>query len=524
MHKSSWLRIIRICFSIVFLILTGLIFIDPSRWLSSHIINLISWLQFTPSLIKFTVAAGLAAGGFIITLLLTFFFGRLYCAGICPLGTLQDIIGWTHRHVFRQKPLKYAKPGNILRFSILILVLISFLAGTTFLISITDPYSTFGRIMSNLFRPLFFLGSNGLADLLEKRDIFLLSKTDYKGFFVIPAVYASGFLLIVGLMSWFRGRLYCNTICPVGAVLGLFSKFSIFRISLDKESCNSCGHCSRVCKAQCIDVKSREVDVTRCVTCFNCLTVCPSDGVNYNLSDIKRDVKIKENKSSGIEVRRNLLKAIFLFSAFISSRAFATRLTGGEKPTKNPEPKKLVSTPPGSESHELYNSLCTACHLCISVCPTQVLQPSFLQYGLLGFIQPYMDNHTGFCNFECDLCGQVCPTGAIKPLLPAQKKRIQIGVAQFIKENCVVYTDNTDCGACSEHCPTKAVNMVPYKGHLAIPEVNDKICIGCGACEYACPTKPYRAIFVEGNAVHKLADIPKQEKIKIKETTEDFPF
>ncbi|NTW24699.1 MAG: 4Fe-4S binding protein, partial [Lentimicrobium sp.] len=66
--------------------------------------------------------------------------------------------------------------------------------------------------------------------------------------------------------------------------------------------------------------------------------------------------------------------------------------------------------------------------------------------------------------------------------------------------------------------------MVPYKDALTIPEVDDKICIGCGACEYACPTKPYRAIFVEGNSVHKLANEPVQDKIILKETEEDFPF
>jgi len=139
-------------------------------------------------------------------------------------------------------------------------------------------------------------------------------------------------------------------------------------------------------------------------------------------------------------------------------------------------------------------------------------------------MQPYMDYHSGFCNFECDLCGQVCPTNAIRIMQPGQKKLAQIGIAHFVKENCVVYTDNTDCGACSEHCPTKAVNMVPYKGALTIPEVDDKICIGCGACEYACPTKPFRAIFVEGNATHKLAEEPVQDKIILKKTEEDFPF
>lgn len=524
MHKYSWLRILRTGLSIVFLLLTLILFINPSQWLPPKFIHAVTWLQFTPSLIKFSVQAGIATLGFLVVILITLVFGRIYCAGICPLGTIQDIISWIHRRFFRQKPLKYAKASYFLRYSLLLISLISFLAGTTFLISLLDPFSNFGRIMSNLVRPLFFLGSNGVADFMESRNVFMLAKTYYKGFYAASFAYSVVFLLILGWLSWFHGRLFCNTLCPVGALLGIVSKVSFFRISLDRKACNSCGHCSRVCKAQCIDVKSRDVDISRCVSCFNCLNVCPSDGVYYKHSSVKDTLKAGPVDQEMVNHRRNILRAMLLFSAFITSRAMATRIKGGEKPTTVQDEKKQVPTPPGSESHLKFNRTCTSCHLCISVCPTQVLQPSFLQYGLQGFLQPYMDSHSGFCNFECDLCGQVCPTGAIRPLLPEVKKLTQIGIARFIKENCVVYTDNTDCGACSEHCPTKAVNMVKYRGQLTIPEVNDKICIGCGACEYACPTRPYRAIFVEGNEIHHLADMPVQEEIKLKKTEEDFPF
>lgn len=367
------------------------------------------------------------------------------------------------------------------------------------------------------------LGGNGIAGILEKQDIYWLPKTDFKNLQFASISFASGFLLLVGWMSVFHGRLYCNTLCPVGTLLGLSSKLSFFKIRLDQQACNSCGSCSKVCKAQCIDIRTKSIDYSRCVNCFNCLGVCPSDGVLFTHSAIAQMPGLKV--SPVVEEKRRTLIRAFLFStAFLTLKAYATRINGGEKPTEIPEERTLVSTPPGSVNHDHFNLSCTACHLCVSVCPTRVLQPSLVQYGLQGFMQPYMDYHAGFCNFECDLCGKVCPTNAIKVLLPEQKKRVQIGKAVFIKENCVVYTDNTDCGACSEHCPTKAVDMVPYKDRLTIPEVNDKICIGCGACEYACPTRPYRAIFVEGNAIHQLADEPVQDIIILKETEEDFPF
>src|SRR5690606_34351251 len=105
------------------------------------------------------------------------------------------------------------------------------------------------------------------------------------------------------------------------------------------------------------------------------------------------------------------------------------------KPTEIPEDKNNFATPPGSFGHDHFNKNCTACHLCISVCPTHVLQPSFLQYGLHGLMQPYMDYHSGFCNFDCTLCSDICPTGAILPILPEKKKLEQIGIAKFIEKN-----------------------------------------------------------------------------------------
>lgn len=136
-----------------------------------------------------------------------------------------------------------------------------------------------------------------------------------------------------------------------------------------------------------------------------------------------------------------------------------------------------------------------------------------------------MEYGSGYCNYDCVICGDVCPSGAILPIPLEQKKLSQLGVAKFVKENCIVETEGTDCGACSEHCPTKAVNMVPYKGKLVIPEVKSDYCIGCGACEHACPTKPYKAIYVDGNPIHKVAKKAETKQIDQKvDYKEAFPF
>ena len=136
-----------------------------------------------------------------------------------------------------------------------------------------------------------------------------------------------------------------------------------------------------------------------------------------------------------------------------------------------------------------------------------------------------MDYITNYCNYDCVKCTEVCPTGALENLLPEEKKLIQLGKSIFVKETCIVETEKKECGACSEHCPTKAVRMVPYERNLNIPEVKNEYCVGCGACEYACPTKPYKAIYIDGNPEHLKAEIPPDEKIEEEiDYKEEFPF
>jgi len=337
---------------------------------------------------------------------------------------------------------------------------------------------------------------------------------------------ALAWFLLVLVLSVKKGRLYCNTICPVGALLGLMAKASIFRIRLDITRCNSCGKCSAVCKAQCIDVKDQSLDFSRCIGCMNCLSPCPDKGVRIVPFWIKEEAILEPFDPS----RRKFIGETSLIMAAgltIEPPVFGQDSVNVKKeviPATVPIFREYPVTPPGSFDRAKFNRLCTACHLCVSACPTQVLQPTWILYGLGGFLQPRMDYITGFCNFECTLCGKVCPTGAIVELPLEEKKLVQMGKAKFVKENCIVYTRNTACGACSEHCPTKAVAMVPYKDKLTIPEVTDKICIGCGACEYACPTDP-KSIYVDGNPIHLVAEKPKEVKIDEKiDYKEEFPF
>jgi ferredoxin len=186
---------------------------------------------------------------------------------------------------------------------------------------------------------------------------------------------------------------------------------------------------------------------------------------------------------------------------------------------------RLPVSPPGSLGLAHFTSRCTACHLCVSACPTRILTPSLFEYGIDGIFLPRMDYAHGTCTYDCVLCGEVCPSGAILPLPLEEKKLTQIGKAKFIKDECIVVTKKTDCGACSEHCPTKAVRMVAYEQGLVIPELNNDLCIGCGSCEHPCPTTPYKAIYVDANPVHLRAKKPETRKLQPEPKAEtEFPF
>ena len=163
--------------------------------------------------------------------------------------------------------------------------------------------------------------------------------------------------------------------------------------------------------------------------------------------------------------------------------------------------------PPGAKSLRHFGQHCTACQLCVTECPNQVLRPST---SLERLMQPEMSYERGFCRPECTRCSQVCPAGAIEPIERADKAAIQIGHAVWIKDNCVVLTDHVNCGNCARHCPSGAISMEPVESLWdgksdnipVVPIVNTERCIGCGACENVCPSRPFSAIYVEGHEQH----------------------
>jgi ferredoxin len=519
--RSSALKHIRTVFSFLVLLCLSVLFIDFRGIVPEKAFGPLLYLQFVPSLLKFVIAGAVTSTGFIVIILLTLLSGRTYCSFLCPLGILQDVIGRTGG-MFKRRFRKYGykKPYTFLRYFILIFTAGILALGGVYVLTILDPYSTFGRFMTYFAKPVAIFINNLFASLLGRFDNYTLYRIDIKAYELAAYIIPVFFLLLVGFLAFKHGRLYCNSVCPVGTFLGFISKASLFRIKFDEEKCTRCGRCAIVCKSSCIDFLNKHIDISRCVNCFNCIDTCNEKAMSYGL------VRFKSPSTADSETdasRRKFIAGSILLFAGGSHLLHSQDAT--PVPTKDStvrEDRLYPVSPPGSSGIEAFTARCTACTLCVSACPTNVLQPSVNEYGFAGIMQPRMDYHSGFCNYECTLCTDICPTGAIMPLALEAKKLTQIGKAVFIKDNCVVNTEKTACGACSEHCPTKACAMVPFEGNLLIPEVNDDICIGCGACEHVCPTKPYKAIFVDGNPIHEVAKKPETKKPEV--APDEFPF
>lgn len=432
-------------------------------------------LQFLPS----CMALNFAAIAFV--LLLTLVFGRIYCSVICPMGVFQDLVIRVHKLLSpkgRKPKRHFVKEPRIVRYGVLALVIVTALTFSQLLLTVLAPYSAYGRMV---------------------RSIVGLSR----GESLAPAllITAAATLVVICVCAWIWGRGWCNTVCPVGSVLGLVSRFSLFKVSIDQSQCVSCRKCEKGCKSSCIDIDTHTIDHSRCVDCFDCLDSCPKGGIKFRFS-LPRKAKTGPVTESVDKGRRAFMATTALVGSSLALGAQNKRLDGGladviDK-TSPERSERLV--PFGAESVKDFYDRCTACQLCVSNCTNGVLRPST---DIGHFLQPQMGYEKGWCRPECTTCSQVCPAGAIRPLKAEEKLTHKIGTAKVNLSLCLAAKDEAGCGNCSRHCPVGAVRMVKTDGyHRSIPVVAEAQCIGCGACEYLCPARPISAITVDGISVH----------------------
>ena len=534
------LRKIRIILASIFFIGVTLLFLDFTGTLHAWL-GWMAKVQFLPALLA------LNFGVVAVLLVLTLLFGRVYCSVICPLGVMQDVISWIHGKTKKKNRFRfsYSPAKNWLRYGVLAIFIIALIAGIHSLVALVAPYSAYGRIASNLMAPLYQWGNNFFAWIAERVGSYAFYSTEVWIRSWATFAVAAATLAVVAVLAWKNGRTWCNTICPVGSFLGFFSRFSIFAPVIDTEKCRNCGLCGKQCKSSCINMKEHKIDYSRCVACMDCIETCKEGAISFArrerrisaatsasarfsqkieaagspdlneekgrcapergcLSEAKTGVEMKEE---GMSVdRRTFLTTGALMVATATIKAQEMKVDGGlsaiaraEKPERS-----TPIVPAGALSLKNFSDHCTACQLCVSVCPNQVLRPST---SLMTLMQPEMSYERGYCRPECTKCSDVCPAGAIRPISREEKSSTQIGHAVVCLDNCVVNTDEVSCGNCARHCPAGAISMVRKNPDdpksLRIPTVNEERCIGCGACENLCPARPFTAIHVEGHEVHK---------------------
>lgn len=358
-----------------------------------------------------------------LLLLLTLLFGRIYCSTLCPLGILQEALMMIFR---RRVPVQHNRPY---KYFLAALVFGALIGGSVCLLRLTDPYTLFG---------------NGLS-----------------GAWLGLGVFAA-----LAVLVWFKGRLFCANICPVGTVLGLLAKHSLFGMYIETDKCVSCGLCAGNCPTGSIDYKNKTVNNETCVKCFKCLSACRKSGLHYG---------IKPRKSIAFNPdRRRLLTGAAVLAVF--AVAAKNGMNFGKAVVQK---MKQVILPAGSDNPEAFANRCLNCNLCVQNCPMKILKKANGDYPAV-----HIDYRDSFCDYDCHKCSEVCPSGAIKRLSLAEKQRTQIGLAVINEDICV------KCGLCVMKCPRGIIT----KEDGGYPKVNPEECIGCGACKAACPVKAIQIV------------------------------
>lgn len=489
------LRKIRIALAIPVFLIINCLFLGITFGLHNYLV----WaarIQFLPAVMATSV--GVIAFWIVISLL----FGRIYCSTVCPLGVMQDGFAWLGK---KQKKNRYfhSKEKRWLRYSVWAVFVICVIIGFAPVTTLLAPYSAYGRIVNSLFRPLYDLLGNGLAMIESNYESYHFSEVQIWMRSVTVLVVALLTLFCLAILAWRNGRTYCNTICPVGTTLSFFSRFALFRIQFNKDKCKNCSLCERNCKTSAIDFRAGTVDYSRCVACGDCVSKCKFDALHYELR--KQPIRATAIETSKTDEKRRAFlagTAMAVASSAVAQKKIKVDRGLAVIEDKQRPVRQTPILPPGAVSQKNMQRHCTACQLCVSKCPNNVLRPSS---DPLRFMQPESSYERGYCKTGCTRCSSVCPTGAIKHITREEKTAIHIGKAVWVHWNCVPLRDGVECGNCARHCPTGAITMVEMQtkdGTHRVPSVDESKCIGCGACENLCPARPFSAIYVEGYTQH----------------------
>lgn len=462
--KQKHLKSIRIAVAAVMFVLFFGVGIGVSQ------LNAVLVTQFGPGLLSLTSVFFVdTLAAVLIIVVATLLFGRIYCSILCPLGILQDGIAFLAQRIkgkaYRRYRFLDTRP---VKYGVFLFVLILGAAGVMLPLIALLPSSNFFTIVSNVFLRFFCT-----TDPKVGMPSYYCANPPAAAF-----GFSLGIFLVVAALAAWRGRIYCNTLCPVGAVLSLIGQKPLYRITLSQDMCVSCGLCEATCKGGAINAKKKSVLAENCVMCFNCIPACKRGGVRLE--------KRPEMASFSLS-RRHFIGAAGGVVAGAGAAVIARKL---EK-VLPPQSCHAPAMPPGAGNAKRFHEKCVGCGICIRECEGKVLVPAVGQYGLAGFMQPVVDYSRGSCVYDCNRCSNICPPNALLPLPLEVKQTTRIGLASVDANTCV------GCGLCASKCPAHAIAVNRQDGRN-LASVNEDFCIGCGVCQDVCPLPDAPAIKVSG--------------------------
>ncbi len=433
----------------------------------------------------------------LITIILTIILGRVFCGWVCPLGTLNNMVS-----ILRKKKTEPYRLGAFrVKYYILLFLLASSVLGLQFS-GLLDPLSLLIRSLSISIYPAFNYGASAFFDSIFSLQVKGITEVSESLYSIIKKTllafdqpfYRQGlfigiiFLTVLGLNLYER-RFWCRYLCPLGALLGILSKYSILKKTIG-EGCNSCGVCEKNCPGGSINSSGGWLQA-ECFHCFNCDDLCPQGAIRSGFF-----------KERGSFIDLNRRQVLISMAAGVITVPFIKINPFSKEEFINPH----LIRPPGALEEKEFLKRCVRCGECMKVCITNGLQPALLDGGIEALWTPVLVPKLGYCEYRCTLCGQVCPTGAIKRLTLDEKKKIRIGLAMIDKGRCLPWAHATPCIVCEEVCPTpkKAIwlervsvrNRDGMVVELQQPHIDLELCIGCGICEARCPLVDRPAIYV----------------------------
>jgi polyferredoxin len=520
----AWRRVSQVFFLVLFLALLVMTSLRPSSGGTSDIhlrapVRLFfEWdplIALTNALASHALYRGLL--WCVVILVPTFFLGRFFCGWICPMGTLQHWVGNMPSEAKRGKQRiesnRY-KRWQTVKYVVLIAGLVAAFFGTM-AIGWLDPFSLLVRSLGLSVLPALNFAVRSVTAPLERSHVVAIRVAGESLHTVLQAVvldfrqvhFAQGLFLGVLFLSILAAslrvtRLWCRSICPLGALLGAVSRWSIFGLHKDAATCDKCNRCLLHCQGGDDPIGGVPWRKSECLMCMNCVDSCPHSTLTFKLFRNEREV------ASPDMGRRNALTGLAAGAAVVPLMRANTGLGKGRH--------DLLLRPPGALDEEAFLSRCIRCGECMKVCPNNSLHPTLEQAGIEGLWTPTLVPRIGYCEPSCVLCSEVCPTGAIWQITPkekgwvvgvgAQSQPIRLGTAFYDRGRCLPWAEATECIVCEEWCPVspKAIyvedaDVIDSAGKtktLKQPRIDPSRCVGCGACEYACPLQDRPAVYV----------------------------